>query len=58
MSVVDKELPFALIDLIVAVVQTVMGAILMCFVTRYFAFILPPVFGVVWCKCLLALKCI
>jgi ATP-binding cassette, subfamily C (CFTR/MRP), member 1 len=37
MSIVDKDLPFALIDLIVAVVQAVMGAILMCFVAGYFA---------------------
>jgi flagellar biosynthesis protein FliP len=47
---VDKDLPFALIDLIVAVVQAVMGAILMCFVTGYFALTLPPIILVVWRK--------
>ncbi|KAJ5165605.1 uncharacterized protein N7500_007435 [Penicillium coprophilum] len=39
MSVVDKELPFALIDLVVSVVQALMGAVLMCLATGYFA---PP----------------
>ena len=37
MSVVDKELPFALIDLMVSVVQALMGAILMGLATGYFA---------------------
>jgi ABC-type bacteriocin/lantibiotic exporter with double-glycine peptidase domain len=50
MSVVDKELPFALIDLIMSLVQTLMGGILMCLVTRYFALTLPPVLLVVWGK--------
>jgi ATP-binding cassette, subfamily C (CFTR/MRP), member 1 len=48
MSIVDQDLPFALIDLIVAVVQAFMGAILMCFVAGYFALTLPPVILVVW----------
>lgn len=50
MSVVDKELPFALIDLVVATVQTFVGAILMCLATGYFALTLPPVIFVVWGK--------
>jgi hypothetical protein len=50
MSVVDKELPFALIDLIISVVQTLMGGILMCLVTGYLALTLPPVILVVWGK--------
>lgn len=48
MSIVDNDLPFALIDLIVALVQAVMGAVLMCFVAGYFALTLPPVLLVVW----------
>lgn len=50
MSIVDKDLPFALIDLIVALVQAIMGAVLMCFVAGYFALTLPPVVFVVWRK--------
>jgi ATP-binding cassette subfamily C (CFTR/MRP) protein 1 len=50
MTVVDQELPFALIDLIVALVQAVMGAILMCLVTGYFALTLPAVIFIVYCK--------
>ncbi|RDW71574.1 cyclic peptide transporter [Coleophoma cylindrospora] len=48
MSIVDNDLPFALIDLIVAVAQAVTGAILMCFVAGYFALTLPPVVFAVW----------
>ena len=48
MSIVDQDIPFALIDLIVAVVQAFMGAILMCFVAGYFVLTLPPVILVVW----------
>jgi hypothetical protein len=50
MLVVDKELPLALIDLIISVLQTLMGGILMCLVTGYFALTLPPVFLIVWGK--------
>ncbi|CAI7580971.1 unnamed protein product [Penicillium discolor] len=48
MSIVDKELPFTLIDLVVSMIQTIMGAILMCIATGYFAFALPPVVAIVW----------
>lgn len=48
MSVLDQELPFALVDLIVSVVQTIMGAVLMCLATGYFALTLPPVIVIVW----------
>ena len=48
MSAIDKELPFALIDLIVAVVQTLVGAILMCLATGYFASALPVVILIIW----------
>jgi hypothetical protein len=55
MSVVDKELPFALIDLVVSVVQALMGSILMCLATGYFALTLPPVIVIMWSKsCLLS----
>jgi hypothetical protein len=50
MSIVDKELPFALIDLIISVVQCFMGGIFMCMVSGYFALTLPPVLLVVWGK--------
>ncbi|KAJ5182197.1 hypothetical protein N7449_012344 [Penicillium cf. viridicatum] len=48
MSIVDKELPFTLIDLVVSMIQTIMGVILMCIATGYFAFALPPVVAIVW----------
>jgi len=48
MSIVDNDLPFALIDLIVALVQAIMTAVLMCFVAGYFVLTLPPVLLVVW----------
>ena len=48
MSVIDKELPFALIDLVVAVLQALMGAIMMCLVAGYFALTIPPIALVVW----------
>lgn len=50
MSIVDKELPFTLIDLVVSMIQTIMGAILMCIATGYFALALPPVVAIVWGK--------
>jgi ATP-binding cassette, subfamily C (CFTR/MRP), member 1 len=50
MSIVDKELPFALIDLIIAVIQCFMGGVFMCMVSGYFALTLPPVLLVVWGK--------
>lgn len=50
MSIVDKELPFALIDLIISVVQCFMGGVFMCMVSGYFALTLPPVLLVVWGK--------
>ena len=48
MSVVDGELPFALIDLIFSVVQTIMGAILICLSAGYFTLTMPLVVFVVW----------
>ncbi|KAJ5622972.1 hypothetical protein N7490_011577, partial [Penicillium lividum] len=48
MSVVDQELQFALIDLVVSVVQALMGAMLMCLATGYFALTLPPLAAIMW----------
>lgn len=48
MSVIDQDLPFALIDLLVSAVQAVMGAILMCFVAGYFALTIPAIGFVVF----------
>jgi ATP-binding cassette subfamily C (CFTR/MRP) protein 1 len=50
MSLIDVDLPFALIDLVVACVQAVMGAILMCFAAGYFALTMPAVVLAVWGK--------
>ncbi|KAL5318920.1 hypothetical protein ACEPPN_013988 [Leptodophora sp. 'Broadleaf-Isolate-01'] len=48
MSVVDGELPFALVDLVFAMIQTVMGAILMCISAGYFTLTMPVVGIAVW----------
>jgi hypothetical protein len=48
MSIVDAELPFSLVDLITSVIQTIMGAALMCLSAGYFALTLPVVVLVVW----------
>lgn len=48
MTVLDAELPYALIDFMMGVVLTIMSAILMCFSAGYFAAIIPPLFLVVW----------
>jgi ATP-binding cassette subfamily C (CFTR/MRP) protein 1 len=48
MSIVDGELPFALIDLVASVLQTVMGALLMCISAGYFSLTMPAVAFVVW----------
>lgn len=50
MSIVDKDLPFALIDLIISIVMCTLGAVFMCLVSGYFALTLPPVLVVVWGK--------
>ncbi|KAG4438100.1 hypothetical protein IFR05_006421 [Cadophora sp. M221] len=48
MSVVDGELPFALVDLVFAMIQTVMGAIFMCISAGYFTLTMPVVGIAVW----------
>ncbi|EHK96575.1 putative Multidrug resistance-associated protein 1 [Glarea lozoyensis 74030] len=48
MTIVDSELPFALIDFVTSMAQTVMSAILMCLSAGYFTLTMPPVIFVVW----------
>lgn len=50
MTVIDAELPYALIDLAFTIVGALMGAILMCLSTGYFAATLPAVVLAVWSK--------
>lgn len=50
MTVVDTELPYALIDLALGFVATIMGAILMCISAGYFTATMPPVMLIVWGK--------
>ena len=50
MTVIDAELPYALIDLAFSIVVALMGAILMCLSTGYFAATLPAVVLAVWSK--------
>ncbi|KAF4340908.1 multidrug resistance-associated 1 [Fusarium beomiforme] len=42
MSVIDTELPFALVDLAIDVIITIMAVILMCVFSGYFVATLPP----------------
>ncbi|PVH78403.1 putative ATP-binding cassette transporter [Cadophora sp. DSE1049] len=48
MSVVDGELPFALVDFVFAGIQTIMGAIFMCISAGYFTLTMPVVGITVW----------
>ncbi|KAL2069425.1 hypothetical protein VTL71DRAFT_14104 [Oculimacula yallundae] len=48
MSVVDGELPFALVDLILASTRALMGAIFMCTSAGYFTLTMPVVGAAVW----------
>ncbi|KAH7410668.1 putative ATP-binding cassette transporter [Cadophora sp. MPI-SDFR-AT-0126] len=48
MSVVDGELPFALVDFVFACIQTIMGAIFMCISAGYFTLTMPVVGTTVW----------
>lgn len=50
MTVLDAELPYALVDLSLGVVVTMMGAVLMCLSAGYFAATMPPVILLVWGK--------
>lgn len=50
MSVIDTELPFALIDLAIDTSVTIMSVILMCVFSGYFVATLPPLAFFCWCK--------
>jgi len=50
MTVIDGELPYALVDLALSVVTAIMGAGLMCLSAGYFAATMPPVILIVWRK--------
>ncbi|KAB5515468.1 P-loop containing nucleoside triphosphate hydrolase protein [Coniochaeta sp. 2T2.1] len=48
MSVIDTELPFALIDLGLNISVLAMGTVLMCVFSGYFAALVPPVIAFCW----------
>ena len=48
MTVIDAELPYSLIDLVLALILAVMGAALMCVSAGYFAATMPVVILCVW----------
>ena len=50
MTVIDAELPYALVDLVLSGVAAIMSAILMCLSASYFAATLPPLVLAVWSK--------
>lgn len=48
MSIVDMEIPYAFIDLVLSAVTCIMGAVLMCLSAGYFAAVMPPVLLMMW----------
>lgn len=48
MTVLDVELPYSLLDLLLYVATSVMAAVLMCVSASYFAATMPPVILSVW----------
>ena len=48
MTVLDAELPYSLIDLLLSAATSVMAAVLMCISAGYFAATMPPVILAVW----------
>ncbi|KAM0557995.1 hypothetical protein ACHAPJ_005161 [Fusarium lateritium] len=48
MSVIDTELPFALVDLSLDVILTLMAVVLMCVFSGYFVATLPPIVFFCW----------
>lgn len=50
MTVIDAELPYALVDVVLSAVAAIMSAILMCLSAGYFAATLPPLALAVWSK--------
>lgn len=50
MSIVDGDLPWAVVDFCTSIMQAIMGAILMCLSAGYFAATAPVVILAVWGK--------
>ena len=50
MTVIDTELPYSLIDLLLSFVVAIMGAVLMSLSAGYFAATMPPIILLVWGK--------
>ncbi|QGA17136.1 hypothetical protein EYB26_004806 [Talaromyces marneffei] len=48
MTLIDNDLPYAMIDFLLSLSSGVMSAILMCISARYFAATMPPVFLLLW----------
>jgi ATP-binding cassette subfamily C (CFTR/MRP) protein 1 len=48
MTVLDSELPYSLVDLLLSIAVSVMAAALMCLSAGYFAATMPPVILAVW----------
>ena len=48
MSLVDMEIPYALIDLAISAIICIVGAVLMCLSAGYFAAAMPPVILMMW----------
>jgi len=48
MTVVDTELPYSVIDLLVSTANSIMATVLMCISAGYFAATVPPVILIVW----------
>jgi ABC-type multidrug transport system fused ATPase/permease subunit len=48
MSIIDVELPFTLVDLVINLSVLVVGAVLMCVFSGFFAAVVPPVIFFCW----------
>lgn len=48
MSIVDMEIPYAFIDLVLSAVTCITGAVLMCLSAGYFAAVMPPILLMMW----------
>ncbi|OKL62025.1 hypothetical protein UA08_02529 [Talaromyces atroroseus] len=48
MTLIDNDLPYAVIDFLISLSIGVMSAVLMCISARYFAATMPPVFLFMW----------
>ena len=48
MSLVDMEIPYAFIDLVLSAATCIVGAMLMCLSAGYFAAVMPPVLLMMW----------